>query len=397
MNKNCVGIYLCCPEGRFELTKLMDFFIDDTKKICNQIRDGMSLRDQTEFNMQRHTYYIAPTGGSLALDKCTWYQIQFSFDSNGDPYILNKTQLPGEIEVLKNFNGEKVQIKRLEFDQAHRTLGYFVAPDGNTQAHYDFTSELVHAWKSRVTSSRLNDSQRLQSYESVLKRQLLYRFSATSFTYQQCDDLMKQISPILLHAAQVQEHFPRSIMEAGEAYAGFEFAHLYDLHGQEKLQFFFMHIRNEDTTGKLLNISLKYTQLQLGIAKPFFLTEFDEYSYLCQSTWVTHLWEYVSSRGLKIDITDPGVVETQRAKDVFIMDVLHNSPNFTKSDCIIANKARLALKMLHLSDIVDGSGRRLLPDVRNGVIHRRSKLNWTHQIFLPKWTPIWQKACVCLS
>jgi len=110
MNHNCVGIYLCCPEGKFELTKLMDFFIDDTKKICNQIREWMSLlRDQTEFNMQKHsTYYITTTGGSLALDKCTWYQIQ----SNGDPYILNKTQLPGEIEVFKNFNGEKVRIKR---------------------------------------------------------------------------------------------------------------------------------------------------------------------------------------------------------------------------------------------------------------------------------------------
>ena len=186
-------------------------------------------------------------------------------------------------------------------------------------------------------------------------------------------------------------------MEAGEAYAGFNFTHLYDLHGQEKLQFFFMHIRNEDTTGKLLNISLKYTQLQLGIATPLFLTDFDEYSYLCQSTWITHLWKYVSSSGLNIDLTDSGIVATQREYDDFIMDVLHNSPNFTKSEYIIANKARLALNILHLSDIVDGSGRRLLPDVRNCVIHRRSKLNWPHQIFLPKWKPIWQKACAVLQ
>ena len=32
MNDNCLGIYLCCPERTIEIEKLMDFFIDDTKK-----------------------------------------------------------------------------------------------------------------------------------------------------------------------------------------------------------------------------------------------------------------------------------------------------------------------------------------------------------------------------
>ena len=397
MNENCVGIYLCCPEGKLALNKLMDFFIDDTKKICNQMKNGMSLREQTQFNMQKHTYYIATTGGSLALDKCTWYQIHFSFDSNGDPYILNKTELPGEIEVFKNFNGEKVQIKRLEFDQAHRTLGYFVSPDGTSHAHYEFTEDLVNTWKARVTSSRLNSMQILKSYETVLQRQLVYRLVATSFTYEQCDTLMKKISPILLHASNVNENFPRSIMEANEAYAGFGFTHLYDLHGQEKLQFFIMHMRNQDTTGKLLSISLRYTQLQLGVEAPFFSLDYDDYSYLCQRTWLTHLWEYTSSRGLTVDLTDTGVISKQNHRDAFIMDILHNSPKMTKSECVTANKVRLALHILHLSDVVDGTGRRLLPDVRNGVLHRKSKLTWMRQILLHKWMPVWHKACGVLQ
>jgi len=397
MNDNCVGIYLCCPERKIHIEKLMDFFIDDTKKICNQMKNGMSLREQTQFNMQKHTYYISTTGGSLALDKCTWYQINFSFDSNGDPYILNKTQMPGDIRVFRNFHGEKVTIKRLEFDTAHRTLGYFLRPDGKSDDHYTFTEALVQKWKARVTSSRLNSTQILKSYLTVLNRQLVYRLAATSFSYEQCNDLMKIISPILLHAANVQANFPRSIMEAGEVYAGFGFTHLYDLHGQEKLQFFFMHTRKGDNTGKLLDISLRYTQLRLGIATPFFKVEYDEYSYLCDDTWLTHLWEYTSSRGLTIDLTNPGLIPIQRQNDKFIMDILHKSPSMRPHECVIANKVRLALQILHLSDIVDGTGRKLLPDIRNGILHRTSKLNWPQQILLPKWMPIWHKACGVLQ
>lgn len=396
MNENCTGMYLCCPEGKIDMNKLMDFFIDDTKKICNQMKEGMNLREQTQFNMQKHTYYIATTGGSLALDKCTWYQVHFSFDANGDPFILNKRQLPGEIEVFKNFGGEKVRIKRLDFDEAHRSLGYFVSPDGNVDAHYEFTSDLVHKWKAQVMSSRLNSSQIMKSYDTVLKRQLLYRLVATSFTYDQCDELMKKISPILLHAANVQEHFPRAISEAGETYAGLNFTHLYDLHGQEKLQFFMMHIRNDDTTGKLLNISLKYTQMQLGIDQPFLTTDYEEYSYLGQATWITHMWEYVSSRGIQVDLTEPGIIPMQRQNDAYIMNIVHNS-TLSKRECVIVNKVRIALQLLHLSDIVDGTGRRLLPDVRNAKIHRSSLLHWPKQVLLPKWMPVWYKACGILQ
>ena len=397
MDENCLGISLCCPEKDVTVEKLMDFFIDDTKKMCNQMKDGLSLREQTEFNMQRHTYYIATTGGSLALDKCTWYQIGFAFDTDGEPFILNKQQLPGDIEVFRNFGGEKVQIKRLDFDEAHRTLGYFVSPDGNNEAHYEFTSELVRKWKSRILSSRLTSFQIRKSYDSVLLRQIVYRLVATSFTYQQCNDLVKQISPILLHSAGMQEHFPRAIMEAGPEYVGFGWTHLYDLHGQEKLKFFTMHLRKNDTTAHLLRISMKHTQLQLGISQPFLSTNYDEFSYLSQNTWVTHLWEYASSRGLDITLTDPIVLPKQCKTDEFIMDILHQDSTLTKEECIIANKVRVNLQILHLSDIVDGRGRRLLPDVRHGKLYKLSTLQWPRQILLKKWMPVWHKVCGVLQ
>ena len=68
---------------------------------------------------------------------------------------------------------------------------------------------------------------------------------------------------------------------------------------------------------------MKYTQMQLGVEIPFFSLDFEEYSYLCQTTWVTHLWEYTSSLGLLVSLTDPLSVPKTSPTDAFIMDILH--------------------------------------------------------------------------
>ena len=59
---------------------------------------------------------------------------------------------------------------------------------------------------------------------------------------------------------------------------------------------------------------------------------------------------------------------------------------------MIVNKVRIALQILHLSDIVDGTGRRLLADVRNTKIHGSSLLHLMRQILLSKWMPLWHKS-----
>jgi len=158
-----------------------------------------------------------------------------------------------------------------------------------------------------------------------------------------------------------------------------------------------MHLRKNDTIANLLRISLKYTQLQLGLETHFLSLDYDDYSYLLlENTWLTHLWQYVSSRGLQVHLTDHITIQKKSPSDKFIMEVLHEG-NMTTEEKIIANKVRIALQILHVSEIVDGRGRRLLPDVRNGALYRKTKLQWPKQVLIRKWIPIWHKACGILQ
>ena len=391
LKKTCCGAVIQSPNNSVTISPFLKFFIDDTTKICNWTRDLPSILHQTNYNMQKHFNYVISTGGTLALDKCRFYYITFAFDDNHEPYILTIEENPGALEVFDMISKSMKTIRRVEATEARKTLGCFVSPSHNQEPQFHDLRKKILEWKQSVTFSSLSPFLILKAYETILKPKLVYRLSTTSLSFQQCDDLMKLIRPTILHAHHTHRNFPKSILESSSLYAGFDFVHLYDLQGFEKLKFFSYHLRQMDDTGTEMLISLQYSQLSIGIQTSFYNLPHEEYSYLTDTTWCTHLWEYISSQCLSIDIFHPIRLNFQREHDVFIMDIL--KPLFNKTDLIKLNKIRISLKLLLLSDIADMRGRHILPDIRRGIQYRISNINFPHQTFDPTWIKLWSKAC----
>jgi len=88
--------------------------------------------------------------------------------------------------------------------------------------------------------------------------------------------------------------------------------HIYDVMGISKTKFFMKHIRLNDKTGKLLRISLEYSQLEVGTSKPFYEHDFETIHTLLTPTWVTHLWKYWSETEVTMELTDFWVYESQK-------------------------------------------------------------------------------------
>ena len=101
------------PEGDVKVTKLLDFFIDDTKKGCNVESNEMNLLNRTEYNMQPHLNYIRATGGDLALEKCHFYYIKFGFDEEGKPYMYSNEDNKFELKITCPMTKEIKTIQRL--------------------------------------------------------------------------------------------------------------------------------------------------------------------------------------------------------------------------------------------------------------------------------------------
>lgn len=333
--------------------------------------------DQTTHNVQLHTNLVNVTGGCLALDKCKFYHCVFYFDDDGVPHMYSKDQYPSELSILDPIDGKYVSIEQYDPTRTHKNLGYLLAPTGCQYDMFDMIFKCVKEWCDKVEHSSLWQHEIILSYDSVLTPQVRYRLAATSLTFDQCNFMMKFIYPILLHAANLPSAFPRCIAAAPSLYAGLQWEHFYDIQGKEKLNFFMLHMKREDTKGQLMFIALQNMQQMIGCGAPFYEQNYDEYAYLIPDSWLKHLCEYVSSRGIEFELTRPPTFQKQRQHDQFIMDVL--KPFFGREQLMHINKIRTHLKLLRLSDMCDIAGKYILPNIKDGINHRNSTYGWMTQ------------------
>ena len=190
---------------------------------------------------------------------------------------------------------------------------------------------------------------------------------------------MKIINPIILNAHFINRNCPRSLLQANAQYGGMNVTHLYDVMGIEKVKFLLMHMRRYGTTGKLFHIAMQHIQLECGTEKLFFNLCYETYSSLTTRNWLTHLWEYFDTRAIQADLALEVVYKKPRENDVFLMDLIIDSGQFTLQEIVSINKVRQHYNLLTLSDIVDLRGRRLIKTVKDGKIERISKFSFRKQ------------------
>ena len=145
---------------------------------------------------------------------------------------------------------------------------------------------------------------KILSYHAVLAPQVAYRLVGASFSYDECDELMKIIFPILINAHGFHRSFSRAMVTAPYTYAGLNITHLYDIQGQCKLRFFMLHMKRQDSIGTLLKIALRDMQQSTGFADPFYNRSFQTCDHLLPPLWTKHLLQFLDSRRITIEIID---------------------------------------------------------------------------------------------
>ena len=136
----------------------------------------------------------------------------------------------------------------------------------------------------------MSNYDKLHAYKSCLEKKLVYILVVTSLTYIQCQELDKLIAPLLLNSHSIQRNANRNIIFLNDGFGGLNIPTVYHLQGVAKLQFLHLHYRNNNTTGKLLKITMRYTQLECGLSVPFYKQNFYKIQHLITPTWITNLW-----------------------------------------------------------------------------------------------------------
>ena len=315
------------PTNEIDIKRNGDFFVDDLDIGVNED----AILDKTKTTLQClqedeqiHSLVLNGIGHCLNPIKTSYYDVVYKRD--GVRHVaMTASENPGELYVQVEFGKDFKKIKRLEPHVASKALGVYLAPDGNYTKQFEVLVKKIRKWRRNVQSSSLSPRERLVAYHGYILRGILYVLSATNFSKDDCEKLQKIISPILYNAFRVQRNASRVPLYTPKSLGGYGIISIYHLQDIEKIKFLFMHHRLGDTTGRLLQISTRFTQLEVGTSIPFWNCKYKKYSPYVTETWITHIWQYINSCGVKSVDDAFWTCTLPRRHDFFLMDEVISS------------------------------------------------------------------------
>ena len=88
-----------------------------------------------------------------------------------------------------------------------------------------------------------------------------------------------------------------------------------------------LHMKRNDSTGKLFRIALRYMQQSTGFYQPFYTKPFQSYDHLLPHSWLKQLFQYLDSRQITVELSDDDTLPMAHKEDASITDIL--SKHFT--------------------------------------------------------------------
>jgi hypothetical protein len=117
---------------------------------------------------------LRATGGAIVPEKSHWYLIDFVWDKGNWRY-KKIAESAADIHI-RDCTGTVKILERLEMDNARRTLGVRLAPDGNNIAKVTFLREIVNNWADRIRTGHFPRRLVWESMQTTITKSIQYRY-----------------------------------------------------------------------------------------------------------------------------------------------------------------------------------------------------------------------------
>jgi len=286
--------------------------------------------------------------------------------------------------------GKLHTIPCLDVTEAQRTLGVRLTPDGNSMAELNYLHVTALEWKQKMERAHLTHTDALFSLRSSILRKLAYPLAVTTFTEQQCAEVMKPILGAGLPKIGCIHSMPRAIVHGPLEQAGLNIPNLYAEQALTQLVMLLGHGHScSSQMGILLRALAESMQLETGLAiEPFQTPKIFES--LITNTWLKRLW--LDCLRYQIDIqTDLPIAQPNRGQDVELMRAFA-SYGYRGQELRELNCCRMSLHAIWLSDICDGTGTKVLVDCWKGSGPVESNYRWPPTFTQQSYWHTWQQA-----
>ena len=370
-NEAAHGATFATPDGRHYVKITMTGFVDDSTGQTNSFFEEpqpnpSDLQEKARYDAQLWNDFLWTSGGALELTKCSYHAVHWAFSGYGSAYMEPKPEAPPMELASAIEENNKITVKRLRPNEAHKTLGHHKEPSGDQK-------EQERAIKNK--SDTLGD----QAIRSGMTRRdaWVYYFAIylPSITFPLANSfLSKKKLHQLTHPATkkiaAKCGFARTTLSAvlyGPAtMGGAAFRRAYIEQGIGQLQLFIRHWRNKASqVGRLSRVAVHWIQYHCGTSRPFLQDVTTKLPH-SPSRWHFSMRSFLQHMGWSLELEDSGVPTLQRQHDEHIMDIVLRSGKYTTGTIKTINQCRLYLQAATLADIANPAGTWLDKDMLVG-------------------------------
>jgi hypothetical protein len=248
----------------------------------------------------------------------------------------------------------------LEVTEARKTLGVFIAMDGNQRDQTQALWEKATKWADQVRTGRLSHAEAWFSLQFCVMKSLEYPLMATSLSKKQCNYIMKPIRAAALAALGINRHLTRTAVHGPQQYQGVGVPDLWTVQGILKLWLATQHGDAPTITGNQLRASMELHTMEIGLPGHLLQQQnYQIYGQLATTSWLKHLWDFCDDSNLQMTSTTPKL-KLARNGDEFLMS---KSATYGYRDKQLnqLSLCRLFCHAICISDITTGDGRQINP------------------------------------
>jgi hypothetical protein len=175
------GCDIVCPLSSSFFKFVGCAFMDDTNVIQLSLTE---TPDQARMQLQNAIgtweFNLKATCDALVPEKTVLWLVSFKWEGGSWRYA-GMQDSPGEVWVNDLYNDRKV-LKRLEPHQAYKTLGVFLAPDGNLSKQFNKMRAAAVEWADGIHTGNLRKEEVWIALQSTVLRTLAYPLPALRLT-----------------------------------------------------------------------------------------------------------------------------------------------------------------------------------------------------------------------
>ena len=259
-------------------------FVDDTDLIHSSADPTVSANQLLQESQEALTLWeelLSATGGALAPEKSYWYLVEVIY-KNGAWTYATKEDRPGELYLQQGLH----RVTRHEVTTSNEALGIQTRPDGKMDDQLHHLQEKVQFWCEAIRTKKLASAEAWYCLSSTITKTIEYSLTATYFSRDEIDSIMKPLLQAALRLCGLQRNMPRKLVYGPKESRGCGLKDPFWLQLILHVTTILKHQEQDTPSRDLMDKNMDLVQLYVGSDQNFWELPFPLYGHLALDGWM---------------------------------------------------------------------------------------------------------------